>query len=102
MKGDDAAAWLGLAAVSRRQGDWAQEAQAYARAAALRPDDARIYADLGVAFEAQGLEANAEAAFREAVRLAPKIPITTSISASPSAGRDVTPRPRRRCARRYG
>ncbi|MBF8288825.1 MAG: TPR REGION protein [Candidatus Rokubacteria bacterium] len=89
LDGDDVAAWLGLAAVCRRQGDWQQEAQAYARALAFRPTDAHLYAELGVAFEAQGLEANAEAAFREALARAPRHAIAHE-------------RLKRPCARPYG
>src|SRR5207249_4538440 len=52
----DLPSWVGLASVARRQADWETEAQACARAITLRPGAAHLYADLGAAFEAQGLE----------------------------------------------
>lgn len=67
-----AAAWGLLAAIHQRRGERELCVERYRRAVELRPEDAALTNNLGMALRAVGLPAQAEAAFREALGVRPE------------------------------
>jgi protein O-GlcNAc transferase len=66
-----AAAWGLLAAIHQRRGERELCVERYRRAVELRPGDAALRNNLGMALRTAGLPAQAEGAFREALELRP-------------------------------
>lgn len=67
----DAAGQKSYGAYMARRGFWSEALFRFERAAALRPDDAEIQNDLAVAYESLGRTAQALAAYKKALELAP-------------------------------
>ncbi len=71
---DDAAGQKAYGAYMARRGFWNEALFRFERAAAIRPNDAEIQNDLAVAYESLGKTAQALAAYKKALELAPTDP----------------------------